>query len=181
MVGSPVRRARREAAAAEAGEAAAAPEFAPAQHGDLPTSRRTEPAAYATELQAEVIALGEYGLSEAEMASHLAVSLDTLNGWRRQHADFAEAMSRALTAAQGWWESKVRIAINKGDTRFAVGAWQACVRARFPAYAERVEIAHTFDVTERLVMIDLRPAQPAQGPLEIEAVVLAAEEAEGAS
>ena len=42
-----------------------------------------------------------------------------------------------------------------GDTRFAAGAWIIVMRARFPDY-DRPDLVIRHDVTERLVVIDLR-------------------------
>jgi hypothetical protein len=64
------------------------------------------------------------------MAAEFGVSRQTLDAWLRQHPEFLDAMSVALTHAQAWWES----AGQKGLTadKFNSSVWSRSMAARFP-------------------------------------------------
>lgn len=112
----------------------------------LPTEPRTDPAEYTDDIPAEVIALASEGLSESQIAKHLAVDVETLRGWGEAHTALKSALSRARTAMLAWWEEKARRAIVTGDNRFPAGAWSQVMRARFSAYDDRANVTLNFDL-----------------------------------
>ena len=107
----------------------------------LPTERRTEPATYTDAIPAEVIALGAEGLSEAQIAAHLAIDIETLRGWSDGRPELKAALSRARTAMRAWWEEKARRAIVTADNRFPAGAWSQVMRARFSEYDDKPTVS----------------------------------------
>lgn len=125
----------------------------------LPSERRSRPATYEPDLCDEAVDLAaSAGLSTTEIAAHWAISHETLMEWANTHPELADALSRARTAAEAWWEEKARRALELRDNRFPAGAWAMVMKARFPGYADRVEVSHKIDVTSKLVLIDLRAA-----------------------
>lgn len=121
----------------------------------LPTDPRVDPAAYDNTIPTECLALAACGLSDVEIAAHLAISIERLEEWAEAHPALADVLSRARTAAEAWWEEKARRAVITGDNRFPAATWVAIMRARFARYRERVEINHRIDLRQ-LVMVDLR-------------------------
>ncbi len=88
-------------------------------------------AAYDPSLIARVIELGAEGLSRAEIASSLDVTLQRLALWSAEHPEFHEALERADTEALAWWHRQPRLAVNQG------GAFHASVWAKAIAERER--------------------------------------------
>lgn len=121
----------------------------------LPTEARSDPIPYSDDLPDEAVQLGCQGLSEAQIAAHWAIDLETLNEWREGHQPLKAALSRARTAALAWWEERARRAIVTGDNRFPAGAWAQVVKARFSDYADKPGVSITVDLG-RLVIIDKR-------------------------
>jgi hypothetical protein len=68
---------------------------------DLPTEQRSAPIDYQPALCAEIIELAALGLASAEIASHWAVSEETMKGWEEAHTEFKDAAQRARTRAKG--------------------------------------------------------------------------------
>lgn len=132
----------------------------------LPSERRQRPISFTDDLPDEAADLGASGLSDTEIAAHWAIDMQTLNAWREAHPALDEAMSRARTAAEAWWEEKARRALELRDNRFPAGAWAMVMKARFPNYRERVEISGSIDVTRRLVILDLRAGPLSEQSLE---------------
>ena len=52
----------------------------------------------------KVIEVGSNGGTHAEMCIELGIVVDTFHNWLRLHKPFSEAVKRADTAAQVWWE-----------------------------------------------------------------------------
>lgn len=77
-----------------------------------------------------VIALGREGKSKAYIAAELDVSRQTLENWCKAHPEFLDALTRAMTFAQAWWED----AGQKGMVadKFNASVWSRSMAARFP-------------------------------------------------
>lgn len=77
-----------------------------------------------------VIDLGRQGKSKVVMAAEIGVSRQTIDTWIKQHPEFLDAMTRATTLAQAWWEN----AGQKGLTadKFNASIWSRSMAARFP-------------------------------------------------
>jgi hypothetical protein len=84
----------------------------------------------APDLEARAVALGREGLSRAEIADRLGLSLDETAAREAERPGFAAAMRRAEDAARAWWEAAPREALAAG-VRFNMAAWLAAMRWRF--------------------------------------------------
>jgi hypothetical protein len=85
--------------------------------------------------EAEVLRLGALGASRAEMAAALDLSLAGLTAAAAASPALAEALGRAMTRAQAWWEAIPREALAAG-VRFSFGPWEREMRRRFGPAAE---------------------------------------------
>lgn len=152
MPGSPIRRARREAARLAALENPEA-----LKPDAFPSKQRQTPEAYGSHLDAEIVELGRTGISLAEIASHWAVSSATLEKWAADNESFREALAVARTASQAWWEGKAHEAMLLDNNRFPAAAWAQIMRARFPEYREKdgQNRGASGDLLARLVIVDL--------------------------
>ena len=180
MPGSPIRRARKSAEQQREDQMRVLG-VNPADE-QLPTARRTTPEPWSEALSDEAVALAEHGLSEAEIAAHWRVGLETIGGWMVEHAEFRASMSRASAQAMAWWERKARLAVGRDNNKFAAGAWAQVMRARFPTYADRLEVSGSVDVTSRLVIVDLRTPEQiaaAEPPPAIEGAALVIDTGQG--
>jgi hypothetical protein len=135
-----------------------------------PTARRSEPILYSEGLLVEIIDLARMGFTPAEIADHWSVPVERLMDWARDIPAFAEAIARARTSCQAWWERAARVAMATKDNKFPAGAWAMVMRGRFPEYREKLEVQHNIDVTNRLVVIQRRaPLSPGEDVIEGEA------------
>lgn len=93
----------------------------------MPAGRPTD---YDPEYCDLVIDLGKQGKSKAYMAAEIGVARQTLENWAAAHPEFMDAMTRAMTFAQAWWED----AGQKGMTadKFNASVWSRSMAARFP-------------------------------------------------
>lgn len=149
-------RQRQAQAAAEKAERLEALEKIEGKRLPLPTDPRDEPADLTDpELPAEIISLGANGLSDAQIANHLAVTADELRDAKEAHPALKHALSRARTAAIAWWEEKARHAVVTNNNRFPAGAWSHIMRAQFPEYADHSGVTVNLDLS-RFVVIHRR-------------------------
>lgn len=88
------------------------------------------PSEYDPAFCAKALELGRQGKSKAVMAAEFGVSRQTLDAWTKAHPDFLDAITRATTLAQAWWEN----AGQKGMTadKFNASVWSRSMAARFP-------------------------------------------------
>jgi hypothetical protein len=88
------------------------------------------PSEYRPEHCGTVVALGRQGKSKAVMAAELGVTRQTLENWTSAHPEFLDAITRASTLSQAWWEN----AGQKGLTaaKFNASVWSRSMAARFP-------------------------------------------------
>lgn len=124
-----------------------------------PTARRSEPESYSEDLIGEMIEMARRGFTPAEIADHWAISLKTLQTWVRDYPAFGEAMERARTSAQAWWEGAARKAMATKDNRFPAGAWAMVMRGRYPEYREKVEVNAHVDLGALVVIQRPLPAE----------------------
>lgn len=55
-----------------------------------------------------VIELGRLGYSKARMAAHFDVAKQTIEQWAKDYPEFSDALTRARTHSQSWWEAKAQ-------------------------------------------------------------------------
>lgn len=95
----------------------------------------------------QVVDLGKEGKSKAQMAAAFDVSRQTIDNWAVAHPEFLEALSRAETHAQAWWEAKGVEGLEKPGFNAAV--WKKSVEARFrDDYTERREYQQTVRIED---------------------------------
>lgn len=63
------------------------------------------------------------------MAADLDVAKATITEWAKQHADFSNALSRARTLSQAWWEAQAQSGLENRD--FNAGIWDKSVKSMF--------------------------------------------------
>lgn len=88
------------------------------------------PTAYKPEYCDAVIELGRAGKSKVQMAAEFDVCKQTLLNWADAHPEFMDALTRAETQAQAWWETQGQIGMT-GD-KFNGSVWSRSMAARFP-------------------------------------------------
>jgi hypothetical protein len=100
------------------------------------------PSTYDPAFCEDVIELGKAGKSKAQMAAHFDVSRQTIDNWALAHPEFLEALNRAMSHCQAWWEDQGQTGLTFQGFNAAV--WKKSVEARFrDDYTERSEIKHS--------------------------------------
>lgn len=85
-----------------------------------------------------VESLGKQGKSLSEIALVLNIDRKSLNAWERQFSDFGEALARARTWAQAWWEGKAHKSL--GKKHFQAQLWRYSMAGRFKEdYADNAQ------------------------------------------
>ena len=77
----------------------------------------------------QVIEWGAQGKSITWMAAQLDISRDTIYEWERVHPDFSDALKRARTKCQSWWEDQGQNGMS--TPMFNGGVWAKNMGARF--------------------------------------------------
>lgn len=88
------------------------------------------PTKYRPEICEKVIEWGRLGKSKAWIASELDIARSTLDEWCATFPDFSEAITRAHTHAQRWWEDKGQNGMESRE--FNGSVWSRSMGARFP-------------------------------------------------
>lgn len=88
------------------------------------------PSKYRPEMCERVVEWGKLGKSKAWIASELDIARSTLDEWCKDYPDFSEAITRAHTHAQRWWEDKGQNALDVRE--FQASVWSRSMGARFP-------------------------------------------------
>ena len=113
----------------------------------MPTGR---PTSYRPKYCARVVKMGKEGLSMCQMASRLDVARQTLDNWGESHPKFLEALQRARSDAQNWWENKGMDAL--GADKFQSSVWKTSMQARFREdYTERKDHTVKGEVEHRVI------------------------------
>ena len=95
----------------------------------VPKHAGGRPSLYRAEFCDRIIALGALGYSQAMMAADLGVAKGTVNLWADSHPDFRDALARARTLSQCWWEAKAQASLD--DRNFNAALWERSVKSRF--------------------------------------------------
>jgi len=83
-----------------------------------------------------IVELCGQGKSLAQVAHAFGVARQTLDNWAAANPDFLEALSRAKTAEQAWWEEAGQSGLFLD--KFNAAVWKKSVEARFrDDYTER--------------------------------------------
>lgn len=76
------------------------------------------PTKYKPEFCDMVIEFGKTGASKAEMALDLDIAMSTFDVWQNDIPEFMEAVKRAVSYSQGYWEKQGRLATFGGVQGF---------------------------------------------------------------
>lgn len=76
-----------------------------------------------------VIAMGAEGKGVAEWASAFGVAKQRIYDWKEAHPEFRDAITRAETECQSWWESAGRVGMV--SDKFNSAVWQKNMNCRF--------------------------------------------------
>jgi hypothetical protein len=87
-----------------------------------------------------IIARARDGWGRAEIADSMQMTLQGLRDWEASDAAIAEALRKAETSAQAWWELQYRDALIEGAQANA-GAWLAAMEWRFGDAKSRAKAA----------------------------------------
>lgn len=93
----------------------------------MPAGRPTK---YDPSFCEKVIKWGKDGKSRTWIASELDITRETLYVWMKTYQDFSDALSRAKSHEQRWWEDKGQEGLDA--ERFNGGVWARNMAARFP-------------------------------------------------
>lgn len=85
---------------------------------------------YKPEMCEQIIELGMQGATQKAMWSALGISKSTADKWKKDNAEFAEAVSRATTESQAWWERE-GIA-NLSNRTYNTRLYEVMTKAMFP-------------------------------------------------
>lgn len=100
-------------------------DFVPAKGYDHPG----QPTKYRPEYCETIVELGRMGYSKARMAAHFDVAKATIDNWADQHPEFLNALSRARTYAQCWWEREAQEGLKNRE--FNASLWDRSMKSMF--------------------------------------------------
>lgn len=102
----------------------------------------SRPSEYDPSYCERVIEWGKQGKSKAWMCAELDCTPQTMANWSEAHPEFLEAITRAVSHSQRWWEDKGQD--NLGTAGFQSSMWSRSMAARFPNdWREKSETALT--------------------------------------
>lgn len=78
-----------------------------------------------------VIALGEEGMGQVEIAAELKIAYSTFDLWLKEHPEFSDAVKEARRRSQAWWEKQGRIATFGGTEGFNATSYIFQMKNRF--------------------------------------------------
>ena len=87
------------------------------------------PSDYRQEFCEAIIEMGKLGFSQAQMASQINVAKSTITEWAQKIPEFSNALARARTHSQRWWEEQAQLGLKDRD--FNAGIWDKSVKSRF--------------------------------------------------
>jgi len=133
------------------------------------------PSDYRPEYCSLVVEFGQRGESLVQFAAHVGVDRNTIDNWRKAHPEFLGACSRALVAAQAWWEKKCQDnADNRNfNSRVAEFVMAARFRDDYAPQTAKMEVQISGNVHVRSLpraeleklaaqVIDIEEVEPAQ-------------------
>lgn len=96
---------------------------------DKPKHPGGRPSDYKSEYCKVLIELGAEGYSKARMAAHFGVAKQTIDNWAKDYPEFLDALTRARTLSQSWWEREAQTGLKNRD--FNAGIWDKSVKSMF--------------------------------------------------
>ena len=77
-----------------------------------------------------IVELGRLGFTQKAMWSDIGISKSTADKWRKDNPDFAEAVSRATTESQAWWEREGMA--NLSNRTYNTRQYEVITKSMFP-------------------------------------------------
>ena len=77
-----------------------------------------------------IVELGRLGFTQKAMWSDIGISKSTADKWRKDNPDFAEAVSRATTESQAWWEREGMA--NLSNRTYNTRLYEVMTKSMFP-------------------------------------------------
>jgi transposase-like protein len=87
------------------------------------------PPDYRPEFCERIIELGKLGYSQARMAADLDIAKATINLWASKYPEFMNALTRARTHSQAWWEREAHGGLKNREFNAAI--WDKSVKSMF--------------------------------------------------
>jgi hypothetical protein len=115
------------------------------------------PSKYSPEMCDVVVELGKEGASKHEMALELGIHIDTFIEWVKDEnkPEFSEAVKKAVSYSQGWWEKKGRQATMGGVDGFNPTSFIFNMKNRFPGdWKDKRETEHSGGVTIKKATVE---------------------------
>lgn len=107
------------------------------------------PTKYTPDMCDEVVRMGRYGASKAEMALELDVAMSTFFLWMDEHPHFSEAVKKSTELSQGWWERVGRQATIGEVDGFNATSFIFNMKNRFKEdWRDRQEVDNKHDVSD---------------------------------
>ena len=105
----------------------------------MATKKPTQKYTYDPAMCEKIIELGREGYTQKAMWSAIGISKGAAETFKKNHPEFAEAVSMAVTESQAWWERE-GIA-NLGNKHYNTRLYEIMTKAMFPEdYRERLDI-----------------------------------------
>lgn len=94
---------------------------------------------YKPEMCEKIIELGKQGATQKMMFAEIGISRSAAETFQKNHPEFAEALSMAITESQAWWEREGLA--NLGNRTYNTRLYEVMTKAMFPQdYRERLEV-----------------------------------------
>lgn len=101
------------------------------------------PTKYKEEYCDLIIEFMKDGSSKTQFCAEVGICYDTLLDWQEANPEFSEAVKKADTACQAWWERKGTKAVFGEIEGFNATSYIFNMKNRFPQhYADRKELDH---------------------------------------
>lgn len=113
----------------------------------------------------KIIEVGRLGGSKDKMAAMIGVHLDTLYDWSEKHAEFSEALKKAVQLSKVWWENFGQVSALGMVDGFNSTTWIFNMKNRFPETYRDVKVTELNNmgaplIDARSVTIDARQLDP---------------------
>lgn len=113
----------------------------------------------------KIIEVGRLGGSKDKMAAMIGVHLDTLYDWAEKHAEFSEALKKAVQLSKVWWENFGQVSALGMVDGFNSTTWIFNMKNRFPETYRDVKITELNNtgaplIDARSITINARELDP---------------------
>ena len=99
----------------------------------------------------KIIEGGRLGGSKDKMAAMIGVHLDTLYDWAEKHAEFSEALKKAVQLSKVWWENFGQVSALGMVDGFNSTTWIFNMKNRFPETYRDVKVTELNNIGAPLI------------------------------